>query len=256
MTLRDWNTHHVFLAWLLYSVTVALTGLGLLYLDIPQRAVLADQSYLTLLLLVLYGAAEALSARQAWRISQAMRLISDLQAWLQRHPLTGLQCATTDQSVVLLSDTALYHLPASAIAGHVRALRAIASGGRAVDQRLLVEVLAERLYAPVTVIECIAGRIVWIGILATILGVILAFWPLLGSGMAIDTIRAKLGLFFAGIAVAFIPTAASFVFKIALDSGGKILTAGIAEVINRVVQTSATAIIPLLDRTADDRHGR
>ena len=241
--------HRIFLAWLLYLVIVTLIALGLCYLGIPQLAIAADHSNLTLALLGLYMMAEGLAGWQAWRISCAVDGIDAMEQWLRTHTLTGLH-GYSDGALMLRSYTEFHMVAASPAGQHLNGLQDMAKGVQPVDQAALLDVLSDRLYAPLSLIEFIAGRIVWVGILATILGVILAFWPLLGSGMAVEAIRAKLGGFFSGIAVAFIPTASSFVFKIALDASGKILNGGIGIVINRLTYLSATRILPLLARVS------
>lgn len=247
-------THRVFLSWLIYMVIIVLLGAGLVYMGIPQIAIASDHSYLTLVLLGMYVISEVFSARQAWKISKEHVIASTTNQWLQEHVLTSMD-VTANGTVILYAKTTAGDVfttvvPASETALHLAGLQDLARGGNHVDQGILLEVLADRLHSRVSTIEFIAGRVVWVGILATILGVILAFWPLLGAGMAVEMIRLKLGGFFSGIAVAFIPTAASFVFKIALDFGTKILTNGSAEIVNLLARMGETKVLPILQDTA------
>jgi len=239
-------THKIFLTWLIYLIAVILITAGLCFVGIPQIAIMSDSSYLTIVLLGMYVISEGLSARQAWRMSKEHLVATRVTKWLQANKLTSL--TVDDSQVTLVSNDVTYPVPKSETANHISALYDMAADGNHVNQNILLDVLAEHLHGSISIIEFVAGRVVWVGILATILGVILAFWPLLSAGMALEAIRLKLGGFFAGIAVAFIPTAASFVFKIALDFGTKILTNGATEIITIIARTSETKILPVLER--------
>jgi hypothetical protein len=240
--------HKIFLSWLIYLVVVVLIAAGLCYIGIPQIAIVSDHSYLAVLLLGMYGVAEVLSARQAWKMSREQVVATEAADWLHANDLAGLEVSVGDAVVLTSTANEVHLVPQSETAKHFAGLRDMVADGKHVDQGILLDVLAEHLHGRVSLIEFVAGRVVWVGILATILGVILAFWPLLSAGMAVEAIRLKLGGFFSGIAVAFIPTAASFVFKIALDFGTKILTSGAAEIIATVARTSETKILPVLER--------
>ena len=245
--------HKVFLTWLLYLVIIILIGVGLCYLNIAQIAIDNDRSYLTLVLLAMYGLSEILSARQAWIISKEHVIASNVSKWVRQNNLTSSR-VLDDDSIILSSGLVNYVVPCSETSKHFIALGDMAADGNQVNQNILLTVLSNRLNSQISIISFVAGRVVWIGILATILGVILAFWPLLSTGMTIEAIRPKLGGFFSGIAVAFIPTAASFVFKIALDFSTKILSNGSLEIVNMVARASETKILPMFERNVT-RHG-
>ena len=240
--------HKVFLTWLIYFVIVILVGAGLCYLGIPQIAIMSDHSYLTTVLLGMYAISEILSARQAWKMSSELLIAQQAKEWLKSNNMVSL--VFSDETVLFLSNTATHTVKPSETANHFIALRDMAANGHKVDQSILLDVLSDRLNSKISFIEFVAGRVVWVGILATILGVILAFWPLLSGDMSVDTIRLKLGGFFSGIAVAFIPTAASFVFKIALDFGTNILNNAADEIVNLVARGSETKILPFLEKNS------
>jgi hypothetical protein len=245
--------HKIFLAWLIYLVVIILAGAGLCYLGIPQIAIHSDHSYLTVVLLGMYAISEIMSARQAWKMSSEHVIAAEATVWLQQNPLSDI--LRSGDAVVLVGDfptktidQSTHLIPTSETATHILSLKDMSADGNHVDQGILLDVLSDHLHGRIALIEFLAGRVVWVGILATIIGVILAFWPLLGAGMAIDAIRLKLGDFFSGIAVAFIPTAASFVFKIALDFSTKILSTGAAEIVATLARISETKILPFFER--------
>jgi hypothetical protein len=63
--------------------------------------------------------------------------------------------------------------------------------------------------------------------------------------------RANLGEFFSGIAVAFIPTAVSFVFKIVLDFNSRIISSGVRELIDKIACVSEVQLLPFLEQDGD-----
>ena len=244
-------THRVFLFWLLYLVIVIFGLSALSYLGLPQIALHYDHSYLTLLLFGMYGTAEVLSGCQAWLISQENYVADRVINWLSRHKLTGTAVGR-DGTVVLRSDGAKsFHVPKSAIGEHFTLLCVKANAGqRHIHQTTIIDVTAERLYSRTMIADFLGARIVWIGILATILGVIMAFWPMI-DGVSIDAMKTNLGQFFGGIAVAFIPTAVSFVCKIMLDFNTRIIASGVRDLIDKIACVSETIVLPFLDGDGD-----
>lgn len=244
-------THRVFLFWLLYLVIVVFGLSALFYLGLPQIALHYDHSYLTVLLFAMYGTAEVLSGRQAWLISQENLVADRVVRWLSRHKLTNTTMMR-DGSVLLQSDAQkTLRVPKSAIGEHIALLSVKANAGqRRIRQNTIIDVTADRLYSRALIGEFIGSRIVWVGILATILGVIMAFWPMI-DGVSLDTMRTNLGQFFGGIAVAFIPTAVSFVCKIMLDFNTRIIASGVRDLIDKIACVSETAVLPFLDGDGD-----
>ena len=243
-------THKIFLSWLIYFVTVILIGCGLYYLNIIQLAIISDHSYLTELLIGMYLLSEILSLRQSWKISKEHVLANDVFNWLKNNEIIGIKIGD-DESVALIGKNSAHVVNQSEVSKHIVALKDMASGRNRVNATILLDVLESNLFKQISIVEFVAGRVVWIGILATIFGVILAFWPFIHSGGGVDTIKLHLSEFFAAIAVAFIPTAASFVFKIALDFGTRIISHGVDEIVTMLARTGETKLLPILEAEAD-----
>jgi hypothetical protein len=243
-------THRVFLLWLLYLVLVVF-GIGVLsLLGVPQLALHYDRSYLTLLLFVMYGTAEVLSGRQAWRISEDNRVVDRVVRWLALHKLGHIAVKKDENVQLLVADSRdlldRCVIPPSAIADHLTLLCVKANAGqRSMHQDTMIDITAERLYSRALIGDFIAAQIVWVGILATIIGVILAFWPMI-DGVSIDAMRMNLGRFFGGIATAFIPTAVSFVCKIILDINTRIIVSGVRELVEKIATVAETQVLPFL----------
>ena len=244
-------THRVFLLWLLYLVLV-IFGIGALaVLGVPQMALRYDRSYLTLLLFAMYALAEITSGRQAWLISQDNRVVDQVIHWLTWHKLGHIAIKKNESVQLLEAGDNLNPLnrcvvPSSAIADYLTMLCVKANAGqRTIQQRTMIEIMADRLYSRALIGDFIASQIVWVGILATIIGVILAFWPMI-DGDSLDAMRSNLGRFFGGIAVAFIPTAASFVCKITLDINTRIIVSGVRELVEKIAGVAETEVLPFL----------
>lgn len=244
-------THRLFLSWLLYIVVV-IFGFGvLLHLGLPQIAIQYDRSHLTYLLFACYLLAEGLSAREVWNLSEQNRIADAAAAWLAKNRCIGVQ-PNPDGSTVLTAESPIAgpatfeSIPASVIAEHFNLLANKANGSR-IEQDTLIDITAERLYERASIAEFISQRIVWIGILATILGVIMAFWPMIG-GASIDQMRSNISEFFGGVAVAFIPTAVSFMLKIVLDVHSFIVSYGARRLIDTLACMSESSVIPALHK--------
>ncbi len=184
-------THKTFLSWLLYAVVAVFAYVGLTLFGVTSLVLVHDHTHLALALFGLYAVAEALVAMQAVEISREHRALLDLRGLTRevsgyRNPRRTTRHGPDGQSTIQ------HNVPLVGVfAEHVRALVTRASGGdRQKDQRLLVEVMAERMARRAEVGAFLASRIVWVGILATVLGVVLAFWPFLAAGGNIEASRA------------------------------------------------------------------
>lgn len=242
----------VFLSWLLYCVLVIFVLGALWRLGIPQIAYRYDKSYLGLGLTVMWILAEIFSFWHAILVSREQKTAGKLSSFVELGKLVGLE--TVSNTVSISSELPngtlnLISFSNSSVASHLTALikKSRNSQGGKIDQNLMLDIATERLRARTSASEFLSARIVWLGVFATILGVILAFWPLLTSGFNIEEIKGNLGGFFGGIAVAFIPTAISFLYKVALDFESRIISSGVEETMDELAMVCETHIIPYLE---------
>lgn len=242
-------THKIFLYWLLYLSLVGFSIAVMALLGLPQLAFEHDKSYLSLSLVAMYLVAEVLAGKQAIWVSKQHRSLSDVCDWLRNNDLVSIEFKQ-DESAILRANGSDCKVMTGPFADLLKGLVDTRSNGPKgkIDQGDLIDAFAEHLDRRISMGDFIASRIVWVGILATIVGVIMAFWPFQQAGMTIDAMRANLGAFFSGVAVAFIPTAVSFVFKITLDFNTKILQNGISEIIEMATTISASCIVPKLEK--------
>lgn len=248
-------THKTFLYWLIYITAVVFAAIGATMFGLPQLTLAYDHSHLTVVLVLIYFLAEALSGIQVVSISRESRMVAETLAWLDEFVIVKMRLFNDRVELIGepgVSETRSHVLviPNSPFADHLRALwyRTDKYGESSINQRVLIDTLSDRLWDKVATTEFFASRIVWLGILATIVGVIMAFWPFMAAGMTVEMIRANLAGFFGGIAVAFIPTAVSFVFKIALDVNTFILSRGVHETVDRATIASEAHVVPYLER--------
>lgn len=241
-------THKIFLYWLLYLALIGFSAAVLILMGLPQLAFEHDKSYLSVALVAMYFLAEAMSGKQAVWISRQHRNLLETAAWMEGKKIQSLTMVT-DGSVIIGAKGSGWTVIPGPFADLIRSLATQKANGptRKMDQQELLDAFAEHLDRRISIGDFIASRIVWVGILATIIGVIMAFWPFQAAGMSIDAMRSNLGEFFSGVAVAFIPTAVSFVFKIILDVNGKILQDGASEMIEMATAVSSGYIVPSLE---------
>lgn len=240
--------HKIFLYWLLYLALVGFAAVMLTLLGLPQLAFAHDKSYLSVSIVAMYFVAEALAGKQAIWLSRQHRNLHDTADWLRNHKLDSITSAPNGD-VVLGSKGSNWTVIGGPFADLIKGLVDKSRNGPKgrIDQKELMDSFVEHLERRTGIGEFIAARIVWVGILATIVGVIMAFWPFQQAGMSIDTMRSNLGEFFSGVAVAFIPTAVSFVFKIILDFNSKIIQDGLSEMIEVATSISSSQIVPRLE---------
>jgi hypothetical protein len=245
--------HKTFLHWLLYISVIAVGICGLLFLQLPQLVVSHDHSYLSVVLIAMYAFAELAGCYQAVRISRLQRILLNTLDFLKINGnLNGVMALDDGSTRLSTSSGMTMVIPACIFSEHINALLAKSKNsesGSQLNQRILIDSFSEKVYFNAEIVDFVASRIVWVGILATILGVIIAFWPFLQAGLNIDALKNNIAGFFSGVAVAFIPTAVSFVFKIALDINSRILMGGVNEIVENATIASESYIIPYLERT-------
>lgn len=247
-------THKIFLYWLLYLALIGFAAAVMTLLGLPQLAFEHDTSYLSVALVVMYFLAEIMNGKQAIWISRQHRNLTETMSWLDKNQFNGLS-VNTDGSVSLSSKGSSWKVIAGPFSDLIRSLAIQSANGpkRKIDQQELLAAFADNLDRRASIGDFISSRIVWVGILATIVGVIMAFWPFQEAGMSIDSMRSNLGEFFSGVAVAFIPTAISFIFKITLDLNSKILQDGASEMIEMATAVSSSHIVPRLESGSVDQ---
>lgn len=246
-------THKIFLYWFLYLVIVVFAGTVSVMMGIPQLVMHHDHSYLSLSIVLMYVLAEILAGRQAIWVSRLHRTVSDSAQWLKDNKVISIE-NLDDGSAVLNGKDGSFRIGPGPFADLIISLRDKSRNGMGgyVEQRVLIDAFIENLDRRTNIGDFIAGRIVWVGILATIVGVIMAFWPFQQQGISIDMMKSHLGEFFSGVAVAFIPTAVSFVFKIVLDFNTKIIQDGISEIIESATIAGTSYIVPHLENGSVD----
>lgn len=242
-------THRIFLQWLLYvTIAIFLAGAAF-FVGLPQTAIAHDHSYMSIVLIAIYLIGECVIARQIYLVSHLHTQSQMLLTWLKANPIKAIVDDGSPFTGFKSAASSLM-LKRSPITDHITAIMPKARYGQTVDQTLLLEGFTEGLYRRAGMSSFISSRIVWVGILATIVGVIIAFWPFLAAGSNLDTLKGNMGGFFSGVAVAFIPTALSFVFKIALDIGDHIVETGICEIVETTTIASESYVIPFLEASA------
>jgi hypothetical protein len=242
-------THKTFLYWLIYAVCVVFVTVGLSAFGIPQMALAYDYSQLTLLLFLMYGLAEILAGIQVWAVSRRHKQVQESLRFVRSHGFSKMKRLSDGQVLLMSVNESTLSLPPSIFSEFLSDLDDKAgNSGVARDPKILLDSFGEKMFRKSGIGDFVASRIVWVGIFATIVGVILSFWPFINMGFDPEAMREALPEFFSGVAVAFIPTAVSFVFKIALDINTRIINGGVEETLEMATVIADAHIMPRLGR--------
>lgn len=242
-------THKIFLYWLLYITIVGFCISTSIMLGLPQLVFMHDHSYLSMLLIAMYIVAEMLACKQVIWLSSLHRTITDAVDWLKSNDLMSM-IKTKDGSMKLEgSNGAELIIKPGIFSNMLISMKEQSRNDKkeGAGREQLINAFIENITRRVYIGDFIGSRIVWVGILATIVGVIMAFWPFQEQGMTPDMMKSHLGEFFSGVAVAFIPTAISFIFKIALDFNTRIIENGLSEISEMVMVADSHHITPYLN---------
>lgn len=240
-------THKPFLAWLLvFTVTIFIWGISI-YIGLPQLALLYDHSGLTMFLFSIYSICELVLGIMSCKLSKEYTYTNNAKTFLENNILTSIKKLDVNgkQSIVLESGDKEIIIGPSIWADHVSNLIAKNIFEKVTDQTVLLHGVKNKLYKSIGYGSHFLNIVITVGILATIVGVILAFWPMM-TVVTVDSISTLLPLFLPGIATAFIPTAISFVMKFFVDNNVFKLKMHNIEVADTIAETCDIYIMPYL----------
>ena len=234
--------HVLLLKWLLLVVVVACAGAGAWYRGLTGRLWAADPTGITLGITVLAALIFGVAGAQVLRLSRVLNHIAVLERWIERHG--GLALGRG-----LMLDDPHPPPPAGCAADHVRRLarKARRSDGRAVDQRLLLDVFEATLRRGHGVVWFTADLLLTLGLVGTVVGFITMLAPLAGldAGDAAAMKRA-IGSMSGGMAVALYTTLAGLVGGVLLRIQGLLLDESVDEAVRRTTELTELHVVPYL----------
>ena len=241
--------HKLFLRWLVYFVLVVFAVVAGWYFDIIPFILKHDQSYLTYAIAVFYVLTELYLGIQSFRISKELLLVNQGVDILSTQNLSSIE--DDGDTIVIKHGDVEERLERSILVNHINNLLRRRAMNR-VDQQALLNLAADQAFARSERGLFMADIITLLGLLGTMVGLIIAFFPFFEGDFDITRGQEILTHLFNGISVAFFTTATAIACSILIRVNAKHLESGLQELIDSITVISETSIIPVIERMSGD----
>ncbi|HET6522545.1 MAG TPA: MotA/TolQ/ExbB proton channel family protein [Geminicoccaceae bacterium] len=240
--------HVLLLKWLLLVVVVACAGVGVWYRGLAARVWTEDPTGITLGIAVLSGLMFAVAGTRVVRLSRALNHVAAIERWIERHGALAL-------SRLVLLQPSVSPLPEGCATDHLRRLarKAERSGGRAVDQRLLLDVFETTLRRGHGLVWFVADLLLTLGLVGTVVGFVTMLAPLAGlDANDAGAMKRAIGSMSGGMAVALYTTLAGLVGGVLLRIQGLLLDEAVDEAVRRTTELTELHVIPFVQAGVAD----
>lgn len=218
------TTHELFLKWVLINVTVTFALVAAGYHGLLHKLYLNDPSHLTILITVIYLFTTIYCGIRTWSVSKQQKLLKN---FIRKFNDDTIDLSETDGIVY----------------SH---MNDIAESGTD-NQTILLTCRANDLHDKHEIIHYCADVLLKLGLLGTVIGFILALWPLyMLDEFTFEAVKGQLGTISGGIGVALLTTFAGIVTNIVVGLQAHFLETGTNQLMTRLAHLTETKLIPLL----------
>jgi hypothetical protein len=247
--------HSLLLKWLIYIVAVtAIIGTtwitGLLNIGFSL-----DKSYLTYVITIFYVMAEMYIAYRVVQTSDELVDTHNTGVYLDSIRQPGFSVQNDKVYIVDEDDKTVFReLTAPNLTSHIRNLvkRSQHWSGKKprLDQRVLIDSLGDQIFEKNSFPYLAIEIILYAGLVGTILGIIMTFYPFMDPAHPLDLtkIQANLPTVFGGVGAAFLPSLFSAVLAVFMTFNNKILLKGSNDLIDNITTISETHVVPVLEK--------
>lgn len=249
--------HKLFLRYLVFIVFV-LSIFGAAFLTgILGLAIKYDKSYLVLLITCVYVSAELYIGRLVYGTSKELMITHQINDILSETVNPQFKIYNNELYVVsegTESEATGERLESCTLVQHIKNLVSRSqhwSGKKPrLDQRVLISTLGEKIYAKNSFASTAASVVIYLGILGTVIGIIITFWPFIDTQVVLDVpkIQQNLGQVFSGVGAAFFPSAVAYLYNIFLILDDRLLISNTTELVDDITNISETYVVPVLER--------
>ncbi len=245
-----WGGRTLLQYWLIFTGLTVFGFVLLWHFGLIRRMVLADRTYISSAIVLLYVATTlhclwrtAAVSREADATRQAAQLLAGSEG---RITVNGARVDVEGRGA----------LPDGLVAGHVRDLvlkadaqTTLAQGARSLDQSLLLRVLAVRLRGSNPLGGFVSDTMMKLGLVGTIIGFIVMLAPIAGLDPADrGAIKSSMSLMSDGMAIAMYTTLAGLVGSILVKIQYYMLEAATGELFATAVRMLELHVVPVLER--------
>ena len=192
-----------------------------------------------------------------YKTSVELRQASDLSNWLEGRVIKDFKIKNGVLSILSTCGN-MYTVPASYLSEHVKRLYKRSEhwqgNTRRFDQGVLLQNLQEKLFDRNSWGFHAAQMLLMFGLIGTILGIILTFWPFLSTTQVLNitAIQENLSKVFAGVGAALFPSAFSAVYAVLSMFNDKMLNSGTVELSDQITNISETYVVPTVEKKLNE----
>ena len=237
--------HRPLLRWLVFTGVCRFGFVLAWYFGLFRLMLASDKTYISLVILVLYGATTVHCCIRTLVISRELDQAQRVAALVGRG-LSGYRVVGQD---VVASDGT--RLPQGRVTQHIRNLiqKARLQGTHRIDQTLLLRGLADALRGPNQLGSYASDTLMKLGLLGTIVGFILMLAPIAGLDDADHaSIKSSMGLMSDGMAVAMYTTLSGLVGSILVQAQYYLLDEATQKLFGLATDLTEVFVVSVLER--------
>jgi biopolymer transport protein ExbB/TolQ len=231
-----------FLLWFFYINSVIGLMLISYWMGIFQLGFQYDKSYLSFVILGWWVIAEAVIGLNVWSQTREFRALESFKK--------QLAVDNNLKSVLMMPQ-----FENTLVAKHVDYIvRRYENSKQSVDQTQMAAALERRLMNRNSFGWLASNLMVFLGLLGTVIGIVLTFWPFIDTTTAIDIARIQthLSSIFAGVGAAFFPSIYSAIFCVFILISDRISNNSTHTLLNDLTAFSETEVLSYVERTNAD----
>jgi len=231
-----------FLLWFFYINSVI--GLILLsyWMGIFQLGFQYDKSYLSFVILGWWVVAESVIGLNVWNQTREFKCLNGFKKQLAIGNNLNSVLAMPQFNNSLVANYAAYML------------RRYENSKQSFDQTQMAAALERKLMNRNSFGWLASNLIVFLGLLGTVIGIVLTFWPFINTSVAIDIARIQthLSSIFAGVGAAFFPSIYSAIFCVFILISDRISNNSTHALLNELMAVLETDVIAHVEYTNAD----
>jgi uncharacterized membrane protein YecN with MAPEG domain len=210
-----------------------------------------DESYFTLLISALYAIFETMCGIKIYKLSKS--IIQAKKHLFRMKQMQNLKIVQKDDKVFYGNGQEDFEIKESNLSNHILDLlykKSNMETGK-LNNKILINNVSSELVDEHILAFIFMEVLIWLGLIGTILGIILTFYPFISGTIIINAgnVQQTLSVIFKGVGSAFFPSIVSAICSLYLKGSDYFLVKGSNELISVISRGSDIIVSPVVDKS-------
>lgn len=245
------NKKNIFLVYLIYMMGVVTTIFFAWQFGFLSIATKYDESYFTLIISALYGIFETMCGIKIYKLSKS--IIQAKKHLFRMKQMQNLKIIEKDDKVFYGDGNSEFEIKESNLSNHILDLLHKKSNleSARLNNKVLINNVSSELLDEHNLAYIFTEVLIWLGLIGTILGIILTFYPFISGTVIINSgnVQQTLDVIFKGVGSAFFPSIASAICSLFLKGSDYLLVKGSTELISIISRGSDIIVSPVVEKS-------